>query len=134
MAIGPHPPPPKASVNAAAKPRGTRAFEEGFFVRKCNVLLNANLYRIMKPRDNNMNPTMALRGFPDTLVHTYAPVIPPMTPGINKWKAMLRSTLPNFKCALPETNVVNISAVWTLALARAGYAPIEIKAVVELTP
>src|SRR3990170_6470935 len=120
VAIGPHPPPPNASVNAATYPKGTRAFDEGCVVLKCPLFLDANLNRIMKPMIKSTAPTRMLGAFPDICVSTKAPVTPPKIPGITKCNIQLRSTLPNFKCAPPEAKPVNTFAVWTLALAKFG--------------
>ena len=63
-----------------------------------------------------------------------APSEAPSIPGISKRRNRLRLTLPSFTCEMPDTPVVNTSAMWTLALATAGVDPVASRKLVEVMP
>ena len=120
VAIGPHPPPPKASRKAATYPNGTSILEDGRSSLKRTIRFKANLRNISRPMKRSMPPTTNCNISELRLTATKAPIEPPMTPGTVKCRIISLRTFPSLKCDVPEARVVKISAVWTLALARAG--------------
>ena len=57
-----------------------------------------------------------------------------MKPGSARRETTPQSTLPKRQCAVPDANVVAISARWTVADAPAALIPRVSSSVVELTP
>ena len=72
--------------------------------------------------------------FAGMVVSVYAPMPPPIIPGMVSLVNSFLSTFPSFRCDRPDMPLVNISAVWTLALAVAGGMPMLSRMVVELIP
>src|SRR5687768_120383 len=71
---------------------------------------------------------------PSTWVTSTAPNIPPRIPGTSKRMNNALLTLPNLTWEIPETPVVKISAICTLALATPGVAPVANRNEVAVTP
>ena len=57
-----------------------------------------------------------------------------MPPGSASRPTIFQSTLPNLQCEAPDARVVPISARWTDAEASAGYVPVAMSSVVDVTP
>src|SRR5919202_6212774 len=70
----------------------------------------------------------------DAQTRSKAPNSAPTPPGTASHTILDQSTLPKLECEIPETAVVPISAMCTLADASAGAIPAATNTVVEDTP
>ncbi|MNJ61715.1 hypothetical protein D3C77_575200 [compost metagenome] len=78
-----------------------------------------------------------MKGFmtaPSNWVIRIAPRIAPIIPGNSRRRNSDLLTLPSFTWEMPDSPVVNTSAICTLALAAAGLAPVDSKKVVAVMP
>ena len=88
----------------------------------------------MIPITKSIKPTTSFMGFEGNFTKPQAPIMPPMAPKEANGHNKSFLILPNLKCAAPETRVVKISEVCTLALANSGGIPKEIRKEEEVTP
>ncbi len=135
VAIGPHPPPPLASMNPAIRPSGPSSRAPGrLAVISLPSRRNAKRTSTYRPSSSNTVLIQAEAAPVDNDVRTKAPSTAPTAPGSARMLTVRQSMLRNRQCAAPEASDVPTSARWIAAEATAGAVPTTSRVVVAVTP
>jgi hypothetical protein len=107
----------------------------GLSLTGLSCLRNEKRARIKIPRLNKNTATIgSAASAVMTETNTTAPRKAPTAPGTASQMILDQSTFPNLQCETPDIAQVPISAMCTLAEARAGEIPTASNKVVDVTP